>query len=342
MSTAAKLAAKAKTASSAASSTVSAAAPKTAPPTVSSDASSDASKAASSAVHPAAPVATPVAPTKTANQCREFMESGNPCSRRKCWNADCRKAKANQHTASQKHSAPPKAAGGGDGGISANIAAMEKRLNERLDTIETQLLSGFAAQKAADDRLQRAIESMMGGIGGLARTIEGGIASSRSTTALPALPPPETHGSAMRVLPALPAPESSSHLTNFGNVAARLKECPLNNSVKYLIPSFVARHSRTHDPDALACLLLAILSGKKKSDLTKMGEFTRTKVLPLLTQTNLAIFKRFFEELALKCKPDSCVKVNNSRGEEYKQTFHLLGKEDSDLYYLIQILLEEA
>jgi len=226
------------------------------------------------------------------------------------------------------------------------MAAMEKRLSERLDTIETKVESGFAAQQVAEDRLQRSIEAMMVGIGGLARTIEGGIASSRSTAALPA---PETHGSARRpplALPALPAPPAlpaseTSGLTNFFRVAATLTVCPLNIAVKELIPTFVKRYP-TFDQDALACLLLAILSGKKVTDLKRRGEFTSNNVLPLLTQANLPLFQQFFKELAPKCKPGSCVRVNNSKGSPYEQTFHLLGQEQTDMLYLIRILREEA
>lgn len=312
----------------------------------SSAAPPDAPKAASSATSSPAPPATSssaskaafgAAPKAASTECAVFMKKGTPCHRGQgCRDERCRNA-------SKAAAASPKSSGkGGDGGVTAQLAAMEKRLNERLDSIETKVESGFEAQRDAEDRLQRAIEAMMGGIGGLARTIEGGIASSRSTAALPALPAPETQCSARRALLELPAPESSSLLTNFRNVAARLKDCPLNDAVKSLIPFFVTRYNRTHDSDALACLLLAILSGKKKTDLTKMGEFTRTRVLPLLSQSNLAIFKKFFEELALKCRSNSCVRVNNSRGNEFKQTFHLLGKEESDVYHLIQILLEEA
>jgi len=321
----------------------SAAAPVAVPPAAPKTTSSATPKATSSVAHPATPSAAKPAVPK---ECAEF-KAGKACHRgQHCRDEKCRNA-------SKAAASSPKSSGkGGDGGFTAQLAAIEKRMNERFDTmdkrfdtIETKVESGFAAQQAADVRLQQSIEAMMCGIGGLAKTIEKGIVSSKSTAVLPALlppPAPETHGSARRALPALPAPESSSSLTNFANVATKLKPCPLNDAVKALIPQFVMRYSRTHDSDALACLLLAMLSGKKKSDLNKMGEFTRTRVLPLLTQTNIAIFKRFFEELTSICRPNSCVKVNNSSGVEYKQTFHLLGKEESDICYLIQILLEEV
>lgn len=122
----------------------------------------------SSATSSAAPVATPVAPTKTANQCSEFRDSGNPCSRRKCWDADCRDAKAKQHTASQKHSAPPKAAGGVDGGISANIAAMEARIKSHIDlrfqSAETSMKTGFLQLSEAVTQSQIATQQSFQGL----------------------------------------------------------------------------------------------------------------------------------------------------------------------------------
>ena len=274
---------------------------------------------------------------KASKECQYYNKGIGCPHNKKCWDIRCRE----KSKAAAAESSPKSSGKVGDGRVAAAMAAMEKRLNERLDTIETKVESGFTAQQASGDRLQEAIVAMIGGIAGLTTTIERGIAFGRSTAALPA---PETHGSAIltRPLPELPAPESSSHLTNFANVATRMKPGPLNDAVKSLIPPFVARYSRTHNPDALACLLLAFLSGKKKSDLVKMGEFTRNMVLPLLSQTNLAIFKKFFEEIALKCRSDSCVRVNNSTGGMYEQTFHLLGKEETDMVYLIKILREEA
>jgi hypothetical protein len=316
--------------------------------------SAAASSAATLTVPPADPKSAPKPPAvPSTEECKAFR-AGSRCK----FSSGCRDPRCKAEQAkSAKSSAPAKAAAaGGDGSEVAKLrkevadltglvkAGFEKQ-SKQTSTLSDTVVAGFASQKEAENRLQRSIEAMMGGIGSLAKTLEGGIASSRSTAALPALPAPETYVSARRpppALPALPAPESSSApLTNFANVAARLKDCPLNSAVKSLIPTFVRRYPSI-DQDALACLLLAILSGKKKTDLTRMGEFTKTMVLPLLTQTNLAIFKKFFEELALNCRKDSCVKVNNSSGGEFNRTFHLLGKEETDIMYLIQILLEEV
>ena len=118
------------------------AAPPAAPPATSSAATVVASLDPPKTAHPAA--------KPDANQCREFRESGNPCSRKNCMDATCRKAKARVHTASPKHSAPPKAAGGGDGGISAQLSAMQKKI----DQIEVKIDSGFEAQEKRSLALQ--------------------------------------------------------------------------------------------------------------------------------------------------------------------------------------------
>ena len=302
------------------------------------------SAAPSAAAKPAAP--KPAATKEAPKECEAFNARTTCKFRSSCRDARCRAEQAKSHA---KPSVPAKAAAAGGGGsevadlrkevadLKSLVKAGFEKQFEQTSTLSDTVVAGFAAQKEAEDRLQRSIEAMMGGIGGLARTIEGRIASSRSTEALPA---PETCVSARRPPPALL--ESSSTLTNFVKVAGMLKEGPLNTAVKSSIPSFVNRYSSSHDSNALACLLLAMLSGKKKSVLTKMGEFTRTMVLPLLTLTNLAIFKKFFEELALKCRQDSCVRVYDSAGDEFNRTFHLLGKEDTDIRHLIQILLEEV
>ena len=253
----------------------------------------------------------------------------------------------------RKKKAPAKASGGG----SAEIADLRKEVAVLTDlvkagfekqSVDTSKLSdkveaGFAERQAAEDRLQRSFEMMMGGIGSLAKTIEGGITSRRSAHELPA----PSESLKRRPFPALAAPpaeefdsKSESALENFGRVAKKMSDCPLNLAVILLIPSFVSKFPLL-DPDALACLLLAILSGKKVSDFKKMGEFTRTKVMPLLTEANIRIFQKFFAELALKCKPDSCVRVENAEGTKVSNTFYILGKEVDAIRHLIRILREE-
>jgi hypothetical protein len=256
----------------------------------------------------------------------------------------------------RKKKAPAKASGGG----SAEIADLRKEVAVLTDlvkagfekqSVDTSKLSdtvvtGFAERQAAEERLQRSFEMMMGGIGKLATTLEGGITSRRSVPELPA----PSESLKRRPLPALPAPapeeldsedsDSKSALENFKAVTKKLRDCPLNLAVISLIPLFVLKYSAL-DSDALACLLLAILSGKKVSDFKKMGEFTRSRVMPLLTKANIPIFQKFFAELAPKCKPDSCVRVENAEGTKVSNTFHILGKEVDAIRHLIRILREE-
>jgi hypothetical protein len=286
-------------------------------------------------------------------ECKAFKE-GSRCK----FVSGCRDPRCKAEQAkSAKSSAPAKAAAAGGGGDVAKLrkevadltglvkAGFEKQ-SEQTSTLSDTVVAGFAAQKEADDRLQRSIEAMMGGIGGLARAIEGGITSRRS---FPELPVPSV-SSKKRATLALPAPEefdskssdsdSESALENFERVAILLRECPLNSAVILLIRSFVVKYP-SFNSDALACMILGFLSGKKLSDFKKMGEFTRNKVMPLLTEANHKIFQHFFAKLAPKCKPDSCVSVKNAKGTTVSHTFHILGKEDGAILHIIRILREE-
>jgi hypothetical protein len=134
--------------------------------------------------------------------------------------------------------------------------------------------------------------------------------------------------------------DSGIALPNFERVTKKMTACPINSAVESAIPPFVWKFF-PDNPDPAACCILAILSGKKRSVLEKMGEFTRSEVMPLLTVDNHKIFQQFFAELALKCKRDSCVKVKNADGKEVSHTFHILGKEDGAILHIIRILLEE-
>lgn len=277
-----------------------------------------------------------------------------------CRDARC---KAEQAKSPAKSSAPAKAAGGGGG---AEIAGLRKEVavltdlvkagfekqSDQTSKLSDTVVTGFAARQEAEDRLQRSIEAMMGGVGALAKTLEGGITSRRSVPELPA----PSESSTRRKLPALPAPpapapppeeldsdsdsDSESGLENFERVATKLRECPLNSAVILRIRSFIVKYPSLNS-DALACLLLGILSGKKVSDFKKMGEFTRSKVMPLLTEANHKIFQKFFAKLAPNCKSDSCVSVENAKGTEVSHTFHILGKEDGAILDIIRILREE-
>ena len=147
------------------------------------------SKAAPVAAPVAAPSAAPSAAPKAApKECFEFRESGNPCSRNNCRDATCRNAKARvQHTASPKHSAPPKAAGGGDGGISAHITAMEARITSHIDlrfqAAEASINSGFLQLNGAVAQSQLATQQSFQGLANaMATAFSGGQRQ---------LPPPE-------------------------------------------------------------------------------------------------------------------------------------------------------
>jgi hypothetical protein len=171
---------------------------------------------------------------------------------KKCEDSRCI---AEQAKLSAKPSVPAKAAGGGGGSEIAGLrkevavltglvkAGFEKQSEQTLKLSDT-VVTGFAARQEAEDRLQRSFEMMMGGIGSLAKTLEGGITSRRSAHELPA----PSESSKRRTLPALPAPppeeldsdsDSESDLENFERVAKNLRDCPLNLAVIFLIRLFV-------------------------------------------------------------------------------------------------------
>ena len=110
----------------------------------------------------AAPKAAPPPPPPAANQCREFRESGTPCSRKNCRDADCRKANASAPAAaSSKYSAPAKSAGSANGGIPAQLAAMEARLTGHIDSrfkaAEESVRTGFLQQEQSLLGLHQAV-----------------------------------------------------------------------------------------------------------------------------------------------------------------------------------------
>jgi hypothetical protein len=145
--------------------------------------------------------AAPPAATPAANQCREFRENGKPCHRKNCRDADCRKAKASAPAASSKPSAPAKSAGGGDGGVSAQLSAMQSQLlsmHTKVDDLTKQVATGFTDTKSilndqqqASLGMQKALEAIM-------------IASANLQTGFTGLLKGKGGGSASR--PELPAP----------------------------------------------------------------------------------------------------------------------------------------
>lgn len=118
-----------------------------------------ASSAASSVVPPAVPKtvtkAAPKAATKAASSdCAEF-KAGKVCHRgQHCRDINCRRAS----NAAAAASSPKSSGKGGDGGVAAaafDAAAMEARLNRRLDGIEAKVESGFNEQRQMSLQLQK-------------------------------------------------------------------------------------------------------------------------------------------------------------------------------------------
>ena len=164
-------------------------------------------KNAPNATSSAAPKAAPPAPTKTVKLCPEFRESRTPCKRKHCWDAECCKAKASAPVASPEHSAPAKSAGG-DGGVSAQLSAMEARLKGHIDSrlkaaegivsaqvesLTTQVATGFTetknmmtAQQQATLGMTNALEALMMATASFQSSVNGLITGSASRHELPA------------------------------------------------------------------------------------------------------------------------------------------------------------
>lgn len=190
-STAAKLAAKAKAASKAATATAS-----TAPPQATSVAAKEAASVATSVAPSSAPtVAPPKAPPKP-QQCDEFNRTKQHCHRGK----RCRDQRCVDAFLAAAAAAPPKSSGnGGDGGVAAALAAMEARVNSRLDNIAATVTSGFtetksmlSEQQKATIEMQKAMQAMMmasanfqSSVAGL---LNGGMAPRPELTAPPTRP----------------------------------------------------------------------------------------------------------------------------------------------------------
>jgi len=124
-----------------------------------------------------------------------------PCSRKNCRDIDCRKANASAGAALPKHSAPSKAAGGSDGGVSAQLSAIASQLssmNTKVDGLTKQVATGFTettamltAQQQATLGMQKAMEALMMATAGFQSSVTGllsggGSAPRRELSAPPA------------------------------------------------------------------------------------------------------------------------------------------------------------
>jgi len=166
MSAAAKLAAAAAKAAKAA--------PAAAPAAAHVPASSAPPQATSVATSVAPPQAAPKTATAPASkatskpkslECAEFSKTKQHCHR----GEHCRDKRCVAAYRAAVATAPPKSSGnGGDGGVAAALAAMEARVNSRLDNIAATVTSGFtetksilSEQQKATIGMTKALEAMM-------------------------------------------------------------------------------------------------------------------------------------------------------------------------------------
>ena len=129
-----------------------------------------------SVLHSAAPTALPKTPAKAASlECADFNRTGKPCSRgKKCRNPKCRDASA---------TSPKSAVKGGDGGVSAQISAMEVQLSSmhaKVDGLTKQVATGFTETKSmltdqqqATLGMQKAMEALMMASAGFQSSVTG-------------------------------------------------------------------------------------------------------------------------------------------------------------------------
>jgi len=145
--------------------------------------------------------AKPAVPKAAPKECAEFNRTGNPCSRgTKCRDQRCRDASAK---------VPKSAVKSGDGGVSAQLSAMQSQLSSmhtKVDGLTKQVETGFTETKSMLTEqqqvslgMQKAMEAMMLASASLQSSVHGLITGSVHHRELPSPP----------VRPAICAPAGS-------------------------------------------------------------------------------------------------------------------------------------
>ena len=113
------------------------------------------------------------------------------------------------------------------------------------------------------------------------------------------------------------------HLPNFEASFSKMKSNDFNNFIGDAIRRF-ARNCQ--DSDFMACVLLAMVNGKKYPNNN-----------PVIIQSNESVFRQFFGELTGKFSGNS-VKITNNRGQECSFSFTTLSRDASTMVQFIRIL----
>jgi hypothetical protein len=283
-------------------------------------------------------------------ECDEFNKTGNPCKRgQRCRDQRCKDASAK---------APKSAVKGGDGGVSAQLSALQKKL----DQIEVKIDSGFEAQEKRSLALQeqgsKAYADTMEMFKGFGHMITGGFtaintahrelpasqarrticAPSISSTAIEVVERPVARGGGssvhesrdsgmtgthMDALMTLCFTHSFPHQDHVYNVLCALfgiNQIPDHH--KSLL-SAISEHTKN---DALAALLFLLLTGS--TQFTKASFTTFRTECDLLLGSNRAstftTFSQVCESFVKKCpkweiKKRDSVKASNDQVKDKSQ-----------------------
>lgn len=150
----------------------------------------DAISGGSKAVAPSS--VKPTASKASSSECTEF-NAGKVCKRgQKCRDENCRKASASSAKA------PKSAVKGGDGGVSAQLAALQTQLSSihtKVDGLTNQVVTGFketktmlTEQQQASLSMQKAMEAMMLASASFQSSVHGLITGSAHQRELPSPP----------------------------------------------------------------------------------------------------------------------------------------------------------
>lgn len=307
--------------------------------------SSATSSASPKAAKPADPkAAKPASPKAASLECAEF-NAGTPCHRGKgCRDERCKNASKAAAAASPKSSGK-----GGDGGVSAQLSAMQSQLSSmhtKVDDLTKQVANGFTETKAilteqqqATLSMQKAMEAMMLASASFQSGIAGLITGSASRHELTTPPTrraicshvtevverPVARGGGSSVHESRDSGMTGTHMDalmalcltyNFpvdGNVynvlCALFGKNPVPDHHKSLL-STISEHTRN---DALAALLFLLLTGSTQFTKASFNDF-RTECDILLGSKRESTFKTFSQvcESFIKKSPKWEIKKKES------------------------------
>lgn len=121
---------------------------------------------------------------------------------------------------------------------------------------------------------------------------------------------------------------TASHLQNFEQNFAKMKQNDFNNNLGIAIRNFVANFYQTQQ-DEMACVLLGMVNGKKYPAHNH-----------IIIQSNESVFRRFFGELATKFASNA-VMTTKKAGQQCSFPFKTLSTNPNAMHSLICVLRGE-